>query len=398
MQVGSLRFVILWMGAILPIAGCAHAEELTGVITQVEQAGESTLLTGPGVATVPAAKLWQVVRAGAQLKVPAGARIGVVCSTRSFVRIQGPQSWSLSKKSCALGKPLQQADYGLIVPRGGRLRVVPGSLTLELGTRGDEDDLLAPIVLSPRNVRLRRLRPAIYWVRVPSAIEYQIEWNGRGNTAFSVRLDAEKVTCAAGWERLDICSLPWPTDRPDLPRGQTFFLKVSARQGIAAPWNEAREVKVETLEPDENERLETRLWDLQGLGLDGEARELARAGLMAEDLLLDEAAESYRQALATTPSAELEVTLADTYLVRGLLQLADTHYRKALDGGGRAVQGAAIFGLGRIEYRLAHYPEASADFRKAAEIYTHIRLSEEAGAARKALAKADARTPRRGQR
>jgi hypothetical protein len=398
MRAGKLKIVTLWMGTVLPIAAGVQAEELTGMITQVEQTGESVQLAGPGVDTVPAAKPWQVVRVGVHFKVPSGARLGVVCSTRSFVRIQGPASWSLSEKSCALGKPLQPADYGLIVPRGGRLRVVPGSLTLERGTRGDEDDLLAPVLLSPRNITLRTLRPPISWVRVPSAVEYQIEWNGGRSTAFSLRLEADKVKCAVGWEGLDICSLPWPADRPDLPPGHTFFLRVSVRQGIAAPWYGARAVKVETLEPDEARKLEARLRDLQDLGLDAEARELARAGLLAESRLLDEAAEIYRQVLASAPSAELEVTFADTYLARGLLRLADAHYRKALDGGDCAVRAAAAFGLGRIEYSLAHYAEASARFREAAEIYTHAKLSEESVAARQALTEADARAPLGGPR
>jgi hypothetical protein len=398
MQSGRWKIFALWIGAVLPSVGGARGAELTGVITQVEQAEESVQLTGPGVATVPAAKPWQVVRAGVRFKIPAGARISVLCSTRRFVRIQGPASWSLNGKSCALGQPLELADYNLIVPRGGRLRVVPGSLTLELGTRGNEDDLLAPVVLSPRNTRLRTLRPTVSWIRVPAAVEYQVEWNGRGSTAFALRLDAEKVTCAVGWEGFDICSLPWPADRPDLPRGQAFFLKVSARQGIAGPWHEAREVKAETLALEETERLEARLRDLQALGLDGEARQLARAGLLAESLLLDEAAEIYRQILLSAPSAEMEVTLADTYLIRGLLRLADAHYRKALEGGDCAVRAAAAFGLGRIEYSLAHYPDASAHFRNAVELYTRVKLSAEATAARQALAAADARRPQRGPR
>src|SRR5215217_4060965 len=221
MQLEWVRIAVLLTIHASLIAGKAQAGDLTGVITQTEQAGESIQLSGPGTNTVSLARPWQVVRAGVQFRIPKGARVGIVCSTRSFVRIAGPASWSLDKKSCVLGKPLKPADYALIVPQGGRLKVVQGSLALEQKTRAEEEDPLAPIVLSPRNTSLRTLRPSIAWVRIPTAAEYQIDWSGGGNNAFTLNIDKEDVTCAVGWEGLEICSIPWPADRPDLPPGQT---------------------------------------------------------------------------------------------------------------------------------------------------------------------------------
>lgn len=392
-MMGSMK-ITTWLMILAPlIPAVGRAEELTGVITQVEQAGESVQLRGTGVEANPLPKPWQVVQKGAYFTIPKGARVGVVCSTQSFVRIEGPTSWSLSEKACALGKPLKLADYALIVPEGGRLKVVHGALGLEQQMRGDGEDPLAPMVLSPRNTGLRTLHPSIAWVRVPAAVEYQIEWSGRGDSAFELRVNAEDVSCAAGWEELEICSLPWPAGHPELVPGQTFFLKISARDGIVAPWHEPKAVEIRTLQSEELGPLEARLRNLDHLGFEHTAREVANAGLLVEIELLAEGAEIYRRVLVSAPSAELEVTLADVYLKMGLLRLAESHYRKALASGDCAVRAATAFGLGRIDYDLAHYSAAAAHFREAAEIYAHKRLSEEEAAARRAVAKAEIRIP-----
>ncbi len=385
------RLVTAWLTAAFLTAATADATALTGIITQVEQTGESVQLTEPGTRSIALPKPLQRIGAGTVLTIPRGARLGVVCSTQQFIRIEGPASWVLEAKSCSLGRPLKLDDYSLIMPRGGRLRVVPGLLGLEQEMRGDEEDLLAPTVLSPRNTALRTLRPAIEWIRIPSAVEYRIEWNGRGQDTFELQLDAKTTQCAAGWEGLEICSIPWAADRHDLPPGQTFFLKVSARDGIVAPWHEAPTVEVRTLEASDVARLEARLHDLQSLGLDGVALETAKAGVLAEERLFAEAAEAYRTLVASSPTGDLEVTLADAYLQMGLLRLADRHYAQAATNESPAVRAAAAFGRGRIEYSRARYAEARARFREAEEMYAHEGLREEKDFAHRAAAKAEER-------
>jgi hypothetical protein len=384
--------ILMHLASLFP--GIVRAGDLRGLVTQVEEAGESIQLSGPGADANPLAKPWQVVRQGTRFTIPKGARVGVVCSTRSFVRIEGPASWSLNEKTCALGKPLTPAAYTLIVPQGGRLKVVHGALGLEQEVRGDDEDVLAPLVLGPRNTASRTLHPSIAWLRVPAAVEYQIEWSGRGDSPFTLRLDVKNVLCAAGWEGLDICSLPWPAGHSDLAPGQTYFLKISARDGIVAQWHESRAVEIRILRTEELGTLEARLRDLDGLDLGKTAHEAASAGLLAETGLVAESAERYRRVLAWAPSAELEVTLSDVYLKMGLFRLAESHYKKALDSGDCGVRAATAFGLGRIEYSLANYSEASIRFREAVKIYAQTGLSEEEAAARKAAAKAEDRIPK----
>lgn len=372
----------------------AGAGSLTAVVTQIEEGGETVQLQETASRSLLPPKPWHVVRAGARFVVPKGARLGIVCSTEFFVRIEGPASWELDEKACSHGRHLARVDYELIVPQGGRLRVVPGLLGLAQEMRGNEDDLLAPTILSPRNTALRTPRPSISWVRVPSAVEYRIEWSGRGQASFQLRLDAEDAHCAAGWEGLEICSIPWPADRPDLSPGQTFFLKMAARDGIVAPWHESPAVEIHTLEVGKAAKLEARFHDLEGLGLSGTALETARAGLLAQNQLLADAAEAYRKLVASSPAAELEVTLADSYLRMGLLHLAASQYSKVATNESPTVRAATAFGLGQIEYGRNRYAKAKAHFLEAERLYAREGLKEEAAAAHKGATKVEARIPR----
>jgi len=375
------------------IAGRAGGTMLTGIITQIEQDKERVELREPGTTSPLVPRSGQTVQAGARLTIPQGARIGVVCSTQHFVRIHGPASWTLDAKACSLGRQLSLADYSLIVPRGGRLRVVSGLLGLELEMRGDEGDYLAPVVLSPRNTALRTLRPAISWSRVPGAIEYQIEWTGRGKDTFLLRLDAKNVSCGTSWEGLEVCSILWPADQPELTTNQTSFLKVSARDRLTVPWHESTAAMVHTLDADEQRGLEDRLQDLRCHGLEGVALETARASLLAESNLLGDAAEIYRQILDSS-GPPIEVTLADLYLRMGLVRIAESHYTRASGQEDPLVRAAAAFGFGRIEYSLKSYARAASRFRESEEIYRREGLEEEKAAALEAIAKSEARIPR----
>jgi hypothetical protein len=280
------------------------------------------------------------------VRVPKGGSVGIVCSNRRFVRLPGPAAWSLTETACAKGKELTPAEYALIAPQGGRFKVVEGLLVLEREIRsGNGNDPLAPLVLSPRNTVLRSPRPTLSWSRVP-ATEYLVHWIGRGAGDHDLRLEAGKVACSQVLQTISVCSLPWPEDRPDLPPGKTFSLKIAARSG------------------------------------------LAEKGLYAD------AADFYRQALAAAPTSELRITLADLDFVMGLHFLAEPRYREVLPDNAPSVRAAAAFGLGRIAYTRGKYREAAASFWQARELYSQLRLGEEEAAARQAAEKAAARVPK----
>jgi len=374
----------------LAVTHPASAAELTAILTQVEG---TVQLAGPGVSDLPLATLWQTIRAGVAVHVPAGGSAGIVCSSRRFVRLHGPASWSLTEPGCAGGKELTPGEYALVAPQGGRFRVISGLLTLEREVRaGQGEDPLTPEVLAPRNTALRVLRPAVSWTRVPSAVEYRVAWNGR-QVGYDKRLAAGEVSCAATTAGYEACELPWPADRPALAQGEIYFLEIGSRGGGVEPWHSSPPVEVRTLGAAALAALGERLRRVASLGLEGPGLEVARAGVLAGAGLLAEAAEIVRQVLAITPTGALRVTLADIDFAAGLFRLAEPLYRETLDSGPQAVRAAAAFGLGRIEYARERFREAASDFRLACQLYAQEHLDEERAAACQAAAGAAARLP-----
>lgn len=374
----------------LTTASAVSSTELTGIITQVNG---SVQLAGSGVSGTPLAKPWQVIRSGVKVHLPEAATAGIVCSNRRFVRLRGAASWSLTEAACATGKELTLGEYSLIAPQAGRFKVVAGLLTLEREIRaGDQDDPLAPQLLSPRNTVLRSPRPGVLWLSVQGAAEYRVEWRGR-SVGYDTLWSATEVVCVTEQNGLNICSLAWPVDRLDLPPDQVFFLRIAARNRIADPWHWTEPVEVHTQKISAAEALESRLGALENLGFAGPALDVARANLLAQEGLYTDAAEIFRRSFATEPAQELGVTLGDVYLAMGLLQLAEPLYREAVTDGRPSVKAAAIFGLGRIAYARSQYQEAAMDFQQAQSLYAKQGLEEEGAAAHRAFERAVARSP-----
>ncbi len=389
MSLRSMAALFLLVGLAAAGAEQPPPRALHGVITQIQGAVEAV---GPGAGDLPLASPWQVIQEGVSIYVPKDGSAGIVCSDRHFVHVRGPASWSLTEPACAAGKELTPGEYSLIAPQGGRFKVVEGLLVLEREMRSDDgDDPLAPVVLRPRNTVLRSPRPTASWSRVTSATDYEVRWNGRGASGHDVRLQAGEVTCTEEPKGMVICSLRWPEDRPDLPPGEIFFLRIAARSGVAEPWHSNDPVQVRTQEIAEAVALERQLRDLESIGLEGAALDAARAGLLAEKGLYADAVDLYRRALAAAPTAELRITLADLDFAMGLHFLAEPYYREAHTDGAPSIRAAAAFGLGRIAYARGTYWDAAASFREARELYSQLRLGEEEDAARQAAEKAAGR-------
>jgi hypothetical protein len=376
-----LSAVSLLLGLRSAAFGAESSAGLTAILTRVDG---TVQLAGPGVGRALLARLWQVVPAGVTVRVPEGGAAGIVCSNYRFVRLRGPESWSLTDQSCATGKELTPGEYALVAPQAGRFKVVRGLLTLERELRRvDGGDPLTPLVLSPRETTVQSPHPTVSWSRVPSAVEYRVKWNGKRSGNYDTVLKADDIACAPEPGGVEACAQPWPPDRPDLPPEETFTLWIAARGGTD-PWHWTDSVEVRTQRLSAASALEDRLQGIEKLGLEGSSLQAARAGLFAGEELFADAAEAYRRALALAPSPELRVTLADVYLVVGLHPLAETLYHEALAEGAPAVRAAATFGLGRLEYSRLHYLEAAAAFRQAREGYAGMNLGEEEAAARQA--------------
>jgi hypothetical protein len=395
-MIHRVRFASFLLGLIaaavagaVPLIAAPSADELTALFTQVDGAVQ---VAGSGVRGDPLATPWQVIRSGVAVRLPKGATAGIVCSSRRFVRLRGPLSWTLSGAACAAGKELTPGEYAIVAPQAGRFKVVDGLQTLEREIRGgDGGDPLTPLLLAPRNTVLRSPRPTVSWQRLPGAVEYRVEWTGH-STGYETRLNGGDLSCKGDRDGGNLCSLPWPADRPDLAPDEIFFLRIAAHGGLAEPWHWTEAVEVHTQKVSAAETLEGRLRDLSNLGLAGPALDTARAGLLAQGGLYADAAEAYRRALTAAPTPELRVTLGDVYLTMGLFALAEPRYREAAKDGGPSVQAAAAFGIGRIEYARAHYREAAMDFRQAQKLYGEQASGEEEAAARRAAERAAAKS------
>jgi hypothetical protein len=393
-----MKMGFLLLAVSLSALGTVHGAELTAKVTQLRG---NVDLDGPGVPDPPRASRWQVIRAGVKASVPESGSMGVLCSTRRFVRLLGPVKWALNEEACAAGREVSPANYSLI-SSAPHFKLVSGFRILEHGVRGERDgDPLAPRVLSPRNTAIRTARPTVSWIGRPSAVQYRVEWSGRG-VLYDDGLAAESVACAPNPEDTELCSLPWPADRPGLPAGQTFFLKVSGREGLTESWRDLGLYQVTTLEAAKAESVESRLRELEEFGLEGSDLATARSYLLTAEGLYGEAAESYRQILTTinpdigagTQREEIRLSFADLNAAMGLLDVAEPEYRQALDTEKAEVKAAASYGLGLVEYAGRRYREAAADLDRACELYSSQKREEEKNKACAALKEAQERLPR----
>ena len=375
-----------------------QGSELTAVFTQVQGNVMVAEATSPirGQSEVPPrhAQFLQVVKSGDRLNLPSGSGAVLLCSSDLLVELTGGNQLRLTDFLCRKGKPLAPGTYLRLAPAAGRMRSLAGALVLEGESRGGDEDFAVPIVLSPRNTKLRDARPTILWTQVSEATEYEIELNGP--RTFRLSLDASQVVCTETWGDSKACSLPYPTQAPDLPPGTLTFLSVRARLGLASPLREeGKPSRIERLSPGKVEDIRIKWERLEALPLDEAARQLLQADLYAREDLLADAIPAYRRVLAVRDIPEVRVTLGDALLKIGLLRMAARTYQEALDRNpGTAVQAAAELGLGRVEYTRMSFGHAACHFKKARELYAALGLKREAAAAKRGAREANGKRPR----
>lgn len=373
----------------------AQPKELTAVLTQLQ--GTVTISETSPVRSrdLPPrrAQILQIVGAGDEIHVPAGAGAGFVCSTDRWVELPESQGQRLTEKLCRKGKPLPPGTYRRLAPAAGRMDSLKGAVNVLQGeTRVPWDEGYGvPHLLSPRNTSVLEGRPLILWTPVEGAIEYQIKLTGP--VPFDLRLDAEQVNCKERWGEITVCSLPWPEKEKDLPSGTISFLGIGARLSLAGPLRVEDEFhfpRVQRLATEKTEAIRSQLESLNALPLDGTARQLLEADLYAREGLLADAIPAYRKALTLRDAPEVRVTLGDAYLRTRLLRLAARTYKEVLDANpSPAVEAAAELGLGRVEYDRDSFELAACHFKKAGEVYLSLGLEEEAELAERAASEAD---------
>jgi hypothetical protein len=369
-------------------ASAPGAEDLTAVLTQVE--GNITVrASGPVRKGEPPpvrrGQPFQIVRGGDEIRVPAGARAGLVCSMDSWLALTGEGERRLTPEVCRTGEPLPPGTYARLAPRGGRLRSLRGAMVLESLPRGSEEETAGlPIVLSPRNTAVLEPRPALVWTQVPGATSYTIEMRGDVTLTF---LLVASGTCTPVAQGEPVCSIPYPEPAPDLPPGGSVLLRVKARQGDGPFRGEQEPLWIRRLTAPQAAEIAARSLALASLPVEETARSVLEASLHAEHESYAEAIRLYQRALAEQEISEVRVSLGDTYLAVGLISRARQNYEKAMTGTPEpAVRAAALFGLGRAAYAQEKYATALSCFQTARDLFRGLGLVEESAAAAEAAA------------
>lgn len=374
---------------------------LTALLTQVQ--GDVTVveIADAGEQTARRAKPGQVLAAGATVRVPAGAQVGLICSTERWIDLAGESDWQLTEAACQQGHELLPGTYRGMAPKPGEILVFEGSKVLEAQTKEKEVDYgRIPVILNPRNTSLLGLTPELRWVEVGDAIEYVLALSGVSPFE-EITVDAGELTCVdhplAAPNR--ICSLPWPASEWPLEQGQRYFLTVAARTGIAADLRSSEKSALRTLAGDAAGEVEAAVAEVKALNLDAVTLDLWLAGLYAEHELYGDAIAALERVLETQPAPVLHVALGNGYSEIALYRWAFDAYHRALAllSEGKddlAVRAAAEFGIGRVYYNYAdNFAEAAQHFEAAVQLYEETGAAEWLEAAQQAFEEAEKHSP-----
>lgn len=330
---GSMLLIVTAFGAT-----AAESREMRVLVTQLEGKVSFELSDS----RVGEARQDQVLPRGAQLHVPTGAFVGIVCEGDRWVEVdlshaEQPRRLDVAQ-ACRRGRRLDTGTFESLLPRSSLVR----DRVLEQLTRGDEGDPLTPLLLSPRETLVTQKRPEIWWTRVEDVVEYEIELSG--SQPWVRRFSAESVDCS---KRIflggsyDVCLTPWPEDVADLVPDVPVFLSVGARSGFAAPLRVAGASRVELRTEEEvqspsdefgrllkvrhyrNQRMYRRAVESFGQtpasSLD--TRELLEAAELALEIDLPARAQSLaRQAFERAEKAELQARALELEALAEVLQ------------------------------------------------------------------------------
>lgn len=350
-----------------------------------------TFVTGDVTVDGAAATVLAPVGAGSQVRAAASGSATLVCANDRVIRLSEGDEIVVTGENCAAGLPLPVHSSSRVAALGEPFGANADSIDLEEDAREREADYgNIPVILSPRQTALLAGTPEIRWIEVPSSVEYLLSLSGPA--AFDmVTLEAGATLCAEdprfAFNR--VCSAPWPGEWSMQP-GRSYFLTVSARQGLADPLRESAKSKLTLLKADEAQKVEDEAAAITALGLDPLTGDLLLAGLYAERGLYAQAIPHYEAVLAAQPAAAVATALGDSYQAIDLQRYAFAAYQDALRlldalGNDDAVRAAAEFGMGRVEYSRGNYPAAEPHFVAALDLFTATGAQAAAQAAQKAL-------------
>lgn len=325
----------------------------------------------------------ELIVEGTKVHLPAGQKLGLLCSSDHWIELRGSLDWILTPDACEPGE-LDLGTFRWLVADAGRYDLVAGIWVKKRPVRDDPDRAIA---LSPRRTAVRQSRPTVVWRALhppeDESGEYEIEISGLETPHF---VPAQQAGCRIepAWGNLRVCTAPWPQGHPGLEPGRVLFWNVGYRASIAAPMvREKESARVSRPSHKVVEQLEASLEKLAARPLNPIDRSLVTAGLLAEKQLYAEAIEELRQIPETDPT--LQIAIGDLYLAMELNELADELYQNVLDATDDPLtEAAAAYGLGRSATALRQFEEAIRAFGRASELYATDGYNEYSELAREA--------------
>lgn len=313
---------------------------LTAVVTSLEGAVTADTAAGDIVLVHPR----QVIPDGSVVNVAEPGTASLVCSTDHLLRLGGGTALRLSPETCATGLPLAPGTYAALSPSDRTLdtdrytqdvlrRLVRTRTTVvQIRTRGrEEQDPRIPVLLEPRESGTLDPRPALRWTRVSRAREIAIRVVGPA--PWTAKIPVSDVDCA---DRayppgsLEVCSLPWPQDAPDLPADGQSYLAVGVKTTIGGAFSWGDRHRVWRV-PDARARaIQASLEILEQTDVPSSDTALRVPLFLADQGLLDAAGEALQGELTARPSATGLLLQGALELERSLPLSAARAFREAI--------------------------------------------------------------------
>jgi hypothetical protein len=299
--------------------GTVFVVRAQGVVTAERSTGVTTLLGYGHILTTD----WSIT-------VSEGGEATVLCSNDRSVRFDDAHRKLRLAQACAGGDRVAPGTYAMVANESWEVRRGHGTedpydgLTFRM--RGwEEDDPTVPVLLEPRRSAVLDARPKLRWTRVTDAWGYWIELSD--DHRFETYVRADEIACSRAdllHDQVEVCSIEWPEEFPDLAPNREALLRVRAQRNGA---------------PDSSETLEHRVRRVSrslAIELERSCGLLLTSKMALEDRIVREALLFDRHDLTTLATRRLRDHLAanpqdaEVLLVLGTLELERDLPRTAL--------------------------------------------------------------------
>lgn len=311
---------------------------------------------------------FHILRNGSKISSQSGGTVTIVCYNGMVVRVAVNGVMTVTEQMCGQGVSVP-AQGGGANPQVCEWN--SESCAVRKKTREQEKDYgNVPIILNPRNTQLITVTPELQWVSVSDTLEYELSLSSP-NPYPVITLEVDKLTCAENElaRPHQICTIGWPVAWP-LEMGQTYFIEVSARTGIAVQLRPSEKSQIHTLSVEEAVAVQKDVDALLALDLDPATQHALLAGLYVQQQLYADAIVAYQTALLAQPAALLYVNLGNVYRAVDLQRFSFNTYKAALSAltnerDEPLIRASAEFGQGQVEYSRQNFKAAAKHYQEA---------------------------------